>query len=75
MRICSFQPGATEIVFALGLEDHLVGVTARCDYPHGASSKPVLVHSVFEGSHHTKQRFENAEVRISYSSFVNSGNH
>ena len=53
MRICSFQPGATEIVFALGLEDHLVGVTARCDYPCEASTKPVMVHSVFEGSHHT----------------------
>ena len=53
MRICSFQPGATEIVFALGLEDQLVGVTARCDYPTAASTKPVLVHSVFEGAHHT----------------------
>ena len=53
MRICSFQPGATEIVFALGLEDQLVGVTARCDYPTEASTKPVLVHSVFEGSHHS----------------------
>jgi iron complex transport system substrate-binding protein len=40
MRICSFQPGATEIVFALGLEDQLVGVNARCDYPTAAFTNP-----------------------------------
>ncbi len=53
MRICSFQPGATEIVYALGLEDQLHGVTARCDYPPEARSKPVIVRSVFDGIHHT----------------------
>ncbi len=53
MRICSFQPGATEIVYALGLEDQLHGVTARCDYPQEAKSKPVIVRSVFDGVHHT----------------------
>ena len=53
MRICSFQPGATEIVYALGLEEQLHGVTARCDYPQEAKSKPVIVRSVFDGGHHT----------------------
>ncbi len=53
MRICSFQPGATEIVYALGLEDQLHGVTARCDYPPEARSKPVIVRSVFDGIHST----------------------
>ncbi len=53
MRICSFQPGATEIVYALGLEDQLHGVTARCDYPQEAKNKPVIVRSVFDGIHHT----------------------
>ena len=27
MRICSFLPSATEIVYALGLQDQLYGVT------------------------------------------------
>ena len=53
MRICSFQAGATEIVYALGLEDQLHGVTARCDYPPEVSSKPVIVRSVFDGIHPT----------------------
>ena len=49
MRICSFQPGATEIVYALGLQDQLYGVTAQCDYPADAQNKPVIVRSVFDG--------------------------
>ena len=50
MRICCFQPGATEIVYALGLQDQLYGVTAQCDYPVDAQTKPVIVHSVFDGT-------------------------
>jgi iron complex transport system substrate-binding protein len=36
VRILSLLPSATEIVFALGLEDELVGVTAECDFPPAA---------------------------------------
>ena len=50
MRICCFQPGATEIAYALGLEDQLYGVTAQCDYPVEARTKPVIVLSVFDGT-------------------------
>ena len=50
MRICCFQPGATEIAYALGLEDQLYGVTAQCDYPVKARTKPVIVRSVFDGT-------------------------
>ena len=49
MRICSFLPSATEIVYALGLQDQLQGVTFECDYPPDARMKPVLVRSVFGG--------------------------
>jgi iron complex transport system substrate-binding protein len=45
MRICSFLPSATEIVFALGLGDQVVGVTHECDHPPAAQRKPVVVHS------------------------------
>lgn len=33
MRIVSLAPSNTEILFALGLEDRIVGVTSFCDYP------------------------------------------
>ncbi len=42
MRILSLLPSATEIVFALGLEDSLVGVTAECNYPPAAGEKPAV---------------------------------
>jgi iron complex transport system substrate-binding protein len=49
MRICSFLPSATEMVYDLGLKDSLFGVTHECDYPPEARNKPHVVHSVFEG--------------------------
>ena len=51
MRICSLLPSATEIVFALGLEDHLVGVSYACDYPEEAASRPVVSHSLRNVKH------------------------
>ena len=53
MRICSFLPSATEMVYDLGLKDQLYGVTHECDYPPEARGKPHVVHSVFEGSEST----------------------
>ena len=48
MRICSFLPSATEIVYALGLGDQLYGVTRSCDYPAAALAKPVVVRSILD---------------------------
>ena len=49
MRICSFLPSATEIVYQLGLQDQLFGVTHECDFPREAKDKPWVVRSVFDG--------------------------
>jgi len=38
--IVSLAPSNTEMVYALGLEDRLLGVTEFCDYPEAALSKP-----------------------------------
>jgi iron complex transport system substrate-binding protein len=43
MRICSLLPSSTEILFALGLGDSVVGVTHECDFPPEASKKPALI--------------------------------
>jgi iron complex transport system substrate-binding protein len=44
MRIVSLLPSATEIVYALGLDEHLVGVTFECDEPARArADKRVVV--------------------------------
>ncbi|MGE5587210.1 MAG: ABC transporter substrate-binding protein [Clostridia bacterium] len=39
-RIISIAPSNTEILFALGLGDRIVGVTDSCDYPADAKTKP-----------------------------------
>jgi iron complex transport system substrate-binding protein len=43
MRIVSLLPSATEILFALGLGDSVVGVTHECDFPPDAAKKPPLI--------------------------------
>jgi iron complex transport system substrate-binding protein len=45
MRIVSLLPSATEIVYALGLEGHLVGVTDECDWPPQARTVQVVSRS------------------------------
>ena len=39
MRVVSLLPSATEIVYALGMDEHLVGVTFECDEPAAARTK------------------------------------
>jgi iron complex transport system substrate-binding protein len=39
-RIVSHVPGITEILFALGLGERVVGVSDYCDYPEEVKSKP-----------------------------------
>jgi iron complex transport system substrate-binding protein len=45
VKIVSLLPSATEIVYALGLGDDLVGVTDECDFPPQAVTKPVVSRS------------------------------
>ena len=45
MRIVSLLPSATEILFALGLDQQIVGVSHECDFPPAARSKTVVIHS------------------------------
>jgi iron complex transport system substrate-binding protein len=42
MKVVSLLPSATEIVFALGAEDLLCGVSCDCDYPREALQKPMV---------------------------------
>ncbi len=40
MRIVSLLPGATEILCALGLHDHLIAISHECDYPPSVQNLP-----------------------------------
>lgn len=42
MRIVSLLPSATEILFAIGAGDDVVGVTHECDHPAGVAGVPAV---------------------------------
>ena len=50
MKICSLLPSGTEILFALGLGDQVIGVSDLCDYPPEAAAKPVVSRSKVDPS-------------------------
>jgi len=47
-RIVTFLPSATELIYNLGADDKLFGVTHECNYPIDAKSKPRVISSVFD---------------------------
>ena len=46
MRVVSLLPSATEILFAIGAGDQVVGVTHECDFPPEAATRPHLTSSL-----------------------------
>ncbi len=46
MRVVSLLPSATEILFAIGAGDRVVGVTHECDFPADARTRPHLTSSL-----------------------------
>jgi iron complex transport system substrate-binding protein len=42
MRIVSLAPSVTEVLYLVGADDRLIGVTTHCDWPEDAKRKPKL---------------------------------
>jgi len=57
-RIVSFLPSATEILYLLGCQQFLCGVTHQCNFPTEAKSKPQLIKSVFDSESLTSLQIE-----------------
>ncbi len=68
MRIVSFLPSATEIIFALGMESCLVGVTDKCTYPPEAQRKPIVLTSVLP-----TDSLSGAEIDAAVRSYLEQG--
>lgn len=68
MRICSFLPSATEIVYELGLGDSLTSVSHECDFPAEAKDKPKVVRAKFDSN-----GMSSAEINAAVSKLVTSG--
>ncbi len=58
MKICSLLPSGTEILYALGLGDQIVGVTDLCDYPPEVKDKPLVCRSRIDVDSMTSQQVE-----------------
>lgn len=73
MRIVSLLPSTTEIVFALGLGDELVGVTHECDWPPAARAIPAVTRSVVDlsaASSHAIHRLVEGSVQAGSSLYA-----
>lgn len=57
-RIISFLPSATEMAYALGLGDRLMGVTHECDFPSDARTKPIVVSAVLPVERMSQQEID-----------------
>jgi iron complex transport system substrate-binding protein len=55
MKIWSLLPSATEMLFALGLDDEITGVTHECDYPPQAATKPRVTFSHIDSSRASRE--------------------
>jgi iron complex transport system substrate-binding protein len=49
-RIVSFLPSVTELLYELGAQDQLFGVTHECLYPEEAKTKPRVIDTVIDGA-------------------------
>src|SRR2546427_9843095 len=63
MRIASLLPSATEILFALGLDDEVVGVSPECDFPAAARERPVLSRNLIHPETMTQREIDGKVVQ------------
>ena len=77
MRICSFLPSATEMLFALGLGEQVVAVSHECDYPPEVQALPRITSSLIDPATMTSAEIDQAvsqalaEGRTTYA--INAG--
>ncbi len=63
-RIVSFLPSATELLYELGVQDNLYGVTHECKYPPDASSKPQVINSVIKSDELTSKEIDTMNSQL-----------
>ena len=64
MKICSLLPSGTEILFALGLEGQIAGVSDLCDFPAGVRDKRVVSRSKIDPSVLSSEEVETAMAAL-----------
>jgi len=64
IKIVSFLPSATEILYELGVGDQVLAVTHECNYPVEAKSKPRVIHSSFDPQKMSSHEIDNKVVEL-----------
>ena len=64
-RIISFLPSATELIYELGAQEKLFGVTHECNYPSDASKKPRVIESIFDPENMSSQEIDDKICNLS----------
>jgi iron complex transport system substrate-binding protein len=63
-RIVSFLPSATELIYALGAQEHLLGVTHECSYPKEAKSKPKIINTVIDSENLDSKQIDEMTCKL-----------
>ena len=63
-RIISFLPSATEILYEIGANSQIIGVTHECNYPEAAKSKPRVINSSFDASTMSSKEIDDKIVEL-----------
>ena len=63
-RIVSLLPSATELLYELGEESKIYGVTHECLYPNSAKSKPRIINSVFDPENMNSKQIDEMNTNL-----------
>ena len=64
IKIVSFLPSATEILYEIEAGNQVVGVTHECSYPEAAKSKPKVINSSFDASTMSSKEIDTKIVEL-----------
>jgi iron complex transport system substrate-binding protein len=63
-RVVSFLPSATELIYEIGFEESLYGVTHECKYPENAQTKPQVISSVIDSDNLSSSEINNQTCKL-----------
>ena len=64
MKICSLLPSGTEILFALGIGDQIIGITDLCDYPKETLHKRIVCRSKIDVNELSSEQVDEAMHKL-----------
>ena len=63
-RIVSFLPSATELIYELGCQEKLYGVTHECKYPKDACAKPKVINTVINSEELSSKEIDSTTCKL-----------